>query len=205
MTNFLRFTTTDDRIIYIDTDNIVMISEHRYRLNDIGYVGSTISFHVGTAASSINVKDDPEAVHHYMRNAELVHDQEMYLPKIQGKTIRCTDPANFEELRKSFDMHKFVGELAKEQESRPELKTLDHVIYEVNGQVYQILAVLRDNCYRIQGQNHSMSYPDEHVVHASKLTKCQPYRVRPEPTTYRTPPQETPPCNGNGEAQSTEE
>ena len=30
-------------------------------------------------------------------------------------------------------------------------------------------------------------------------------QVRPTPTTYRTPPQETPPCNGNGEAQSTEE
>lgn len=198
MTNFIRFTTTDDRIIYLDPDSIIMISEHRYRVNDIGYVGSTITFHVGTSASSINVKDDPEEVYHYLRKADLVNDQEMFLSLYNSAVP--THPS-----QKTFDVHKFVDELAKEQESRPELKELDHVIYEVNGQVYQILAVLRDNCYRIQGRHHSMSYPDEHVVHASKLTKCQPYRVRPESTTYRTPPQETPPCNGNGEAQSTEE
>lgn len=79
MATFVRFTTTDDRIIYIDPDNIVMISEHRYRVNDIGYGGSTITFHVGTAASSINVKDDPEAVYYYLLKTDLVHDQEMFL------------------------------------------------------------------------------------------------------------------------------
>ena len=234
MTNFLRFTTTDDRTVYLDPDHIIMISEHRYRTNDIGYVGSTITFHVGTAPSSINVKDDPEEVYHYLRKADLVNDQEMFLslynsavpthppqktrvykpdgtsyvyPNEQEPPAVCSDTPvlkpytgpSIEDFIDYIDNHPINGQVL------PKLKSLDHVIYKVNGQVYQILAVLRDNCYRIQGRNHSMSYPDEHVVHASKLTKCQPYRVRPEPSSYRHSPQETPPCNGNGEAQSTEE
>ena len=182
MIHFIRFTNTNNQTIYLDIDSVVMVSELRYRENDIGYVGSTITYRVASAASSINVKDDPETVYHLIRKGDLVHEQEIALALSQPR------------------------EPYKEQETRPkpELKALDHVVYEVNGQVYQILAVLNDDCYRIQGRNHSMSNPDEHVVHASKLTKCQPYRVRPEPTTYRHPPQETPPCNGNGEAQSKE-
>lgn len=238
MSNFVRFTTTDDRTVYIDPDNIIMISEHRYRVNDIGYVGSTITFHVGTSPSSINVKDDSEEVYHYLRKADLVNDQEMFLslynsavpthppqktrihkpdlvliddpetdnkqadPEFSEKVIKAVKKSTEVESKKELDS---IDSFLLRLQPKPELKALDHVIYEVNGQVYQILAVLSDNCYRIQGQNHSMSYPDEHVVHSSKLTKCQPYRVRPKPTTYRTPPQETPPCNGNGEARSTEE
>lgn len=161
MAAFVRFTTTDDRIIYIDPDYIVMISEHRYRVNDIGSVGSSITFHVGTAASSINVKDDPEAVYHYLQKADLVHDQEVFL-----------------------SLYKSAVPTQSPQKTR---------VYKPDGTSY--IYPDEQEPQPVPSIEDFIDYIDNHPIN----------RVdKPEPTTYRYPPQETPPCNGNGEAQSTE-
>lgn len=154
MPAFVRFTTTDDRIVHINPENIVMISEHRYRLNDIGYIGSTITFHVGTAATSINVKDDPDAIYHYLQKADLVHDQKMFLSLY--KNAVPTHPP-------------------QKTQAVPSIE--DFIDYIDNHPINQV------------------DKPDPNID----------LRIRSRLSPYRITPQEEPPCNGNGEAQSTEE
>lgn len=287
MTNFLRFTTTDDRTVYIDPDSIIMISEHRYRVNDIGYVGSTITFHVGTSPSSINIKDDPEAVYHYLRKADLVNDQEMFLslyksavpthppqktrvykpdgtsylyPDEQEPLAPVDTPAqepqpvpSIEDFIDYIDNHP-INKVDKPEpiinlRVRPEPTTYrplergekiyssdktkmnenvflyvpselvgksfslrDHPqiyrqfvfqpgdvvqhITQHDTPIYKVVKTVED----LAGHSYCVLEGRKSSVPVKKLVLYTP----PAPIT-RTPPQETPPCNGNGEAQSTEE
>lgn len=289
MTAFVRFTTTDDRTVYIDPDSIIMISEHRYRLRDLEILGSTITFHVGTAPSSINVKDDPEAVYHYLRKADLVNDQEMFLSlynsaaapthspqktrvyKSDGTSYLYPDEQEPPTFRSAFgqepqpvpSIEDFIDyidnhpinkvdkpdpvinlrvrpepttyrplERGEKIYSSDKTKMSENVFLYVPSELVGKSFSLRDHpqIYRqfvfqpgdvvqhiaqhdtpiykvvktvedLAGHSYCVLEGRKSSVPVRKLVLYTP----PAPTTYRTPPQETPPCNGNGEAQSTEE
>lgn len=230
MIHFLRFTTTNDQVVYLDADSIVMVSELRYRVNDIGYVGSTITFHVGTAASSINVKDDPDAIYHYLKKAELVHDQEMFLsfyksavPTDLPQKTRVYKPDGTSyiypdeqkpQVLSSFLVHlfeelnRFYWDTTKKLLWIPQV---DDVIVDKEGStwlvtesnpptikakaigLHQDVAMFSLDCIAPYFSEHSFDLGVQALV------------GRKNKRTTPNPPQETPPCNGNGEDQSTEE
>lgn len=70
---------------------------------------------------------------------------------------------------------------------------VEQTVGDLSGHLYCVL----------EGQKQSVRVRE--LVLYTPPTPITNLQVRPTPTTYRTPPQETPPCNGNGEAQSTEE
>lgn len=84
--------------------------------------------------------------------------------------------------------------------------TVQH-IHAYDEPIYKVIKTVED----LSGHLYCVLEGRKQSVRVRELVLYTPptptinLQVRPTPTTYRTPPQETPPCNGNGEAQSTEE
>lgn len=57
MTGFIHLMTIDNNQIYIDPDTIVSFSEFKFRENDIGLVGTSIVYCIGSVPTSISVRD----------------------------------------------------------------------------------------------------------------------------------------------------
>lgn len=227
MTSFIHLMTIDNNRIHIDPDTIVSFSEFKYRENDIGLVGTSIVYCIGSVPTSISVRDPIDYVADQIFCALRDNSPEglpdSLLPQLQGKTIQTSespDWTNFATLKTLYDPEASTKKFSED----------DYVIYSVDGQVYQVLRVLRDNCYEVQTRPDCSNQTRQ--VHADYLRKCEPYRKRTPPANelhpsplprkhepeeasnkkfepvinlrVRSTPQETPPCNGNGEAQSKE-
>ncbi len=182
MTGFIQLLTIDNNRIYIDPDTIVSFSEFRFRENDIGLVGTSIVYCIGSVPTSIYVRDPID----YVADQIMVgydncpdglplckHKDDDLLPQLQGKTIQINESPDLTDLETLQSLY--------DRAASPKVK-----------QTIQNIAQLLPPVQK--------PYTGPSIENFIDFIENHPANLQVQPT-----PQETPPCNGNGEAQSTEE
>lgn len=190
MKPFVQFMTIENLRVFIDPQAIVAFCEFKFRENDLGLVGTRIDFCIGDKVTNITVRDPIDYVSDALQvgydncpdGLPLHQPKGIDIPALNDTLIINKEPdpvltENLNNFRQAMQ-----GKGAKAAQVRSDLALLDTPSLQP---------------YTGPSIEDFIDYIDNHPINN--------LQVRPTPTTYRTPPQETPPCNGNGEAQSTEE